>query len=83
LPAAAASVDGIDMHWTSSGSGPQTLFFVHGWTCDDTSWSAQVPVLSKKYRVLTLDLPHPRGAATGPAPRFLEARQLVEVSTAT
>ncbi len=56
-PATAASVDGINLHWTSTGSGPQTLVLVHGWTCDDTSWAAQVPVLSKKYRVLTLDLP--------------------------
>ena len=56
-PAAAASVDGINLHWTSTGSGPQTLVLIHGWTCDDTSWSAQLPALSKKYRVLTLDLP--------------------------
>ena len=55
--AAAASVDGIPLHWTSSGSGPQTLMLVHGWTCDDSSWSAQVPALMGKYRVLTLDLP--------------------------
>ena len=41
----AASVDGIPLHWTSSGSGPQTLVLVHGWTCDDSSWSAQVPAL--------------------------------------
>ena len=53
----AASVDGIPLHWTSSGSGPQTLVLVHGWTCDDSSWSAQVPALMGKYRVLTLDLP--------------------------
>ena len=55
--AAAASVDGIPLHWTSSGSGPQTLMLVHGWTCDDSSWSAQIPALMTKYRVLTLDLP--------------------------
>ena len=53
----AAAVDGIPLHWTSSGSGPQTLVLVHGWTCDDSSWSAQVPALMGKYRVLTLDLP--------------------------
>jgi sigma-B regulation protein RsbQ len=53
----AASVDGIPLHWTSSGSGPHTLMLVHGWTCDDSSWSAQVPALMGKYRVLTLDLP--------------------------
>ena len=53
----AASVDGIPLHWTSSGSGAHTLMLVHGWTCDDSSWSAQVPALMGKYRVLTLDLP--------------------------
>ena len=55
--AAAASVDGIPLHWTSAGTGPQTLMLVHGWTCDDSSWSGQVPALTSKYRVLTIDLP--------------------------
>ena len=57
-PAArAATVDGANIHWTSQGSGRQTLILVHGWTCDDSSWQGQVPVLSKTYRVVTLDLP--------------------------
>src|SRR5436189_5513087 len=43
--------------WASSGTGKSTLIFVHGWTCDSTSWASQVPVLSKTYRVITLDLP--------------------------
>ena len=30
--ATAASVDGIPLHWTSAGAGPQTLMLVHGWT---------------------------------------------------
>ena len=55
--ASAASVDGIPLHWTSAGAGPQTLMLVHGWTCDDSSWSSQVSALAGKYRVLTLDLP--------------------------
>lgn len=55
--APAASVDGADIHWTSAGSGEQTVIFVHGWTCDETAWSAQVPVFSSAYRVITLDLP--------------------------
>lgn len=54
---AAATVDGIQIHSSSSGKGPKTVVLVHGWTCDETAWSEQVPVLSKKYRVLTLDLP--------------------------
>ena len=57
MPVTAASVDGVNVHWTSTGSGPHTLVLVHGWTCDETSWSGQVPALSKKYRVITLDLP--------------------------
>lgn len=53
----AATVDGLKIHSTSAGSGRTTLVFVHGWTCDLSSWAAQVPALSKKYRVLALDLP--------------------------
>jgi pimeloyl-ACP methyl ester carboxylesterase len=51
-----AKVDGITLHSSSHGAGP-TVILVHGWTCDDTTWEAQVPALSKQYRVLTLDLP--------------------------
>jgi pimeloyl-ACP methyl ester carboxylesterase len=53
----AASVDDVNIHWTSQGAGPQTLILVHCWTCDETAWSAQVPSLSRRYRVITLDLP--------------------------
>src|SRR4030095_1939651 len=56
-PAFAAEVDGIQIHWTSAGSAAQSVIFVHGWTCDETSWQAQLPVISQKYRVITLDLP--------------------------
>jgi sigma-B regulation protein RsbQ len=55
--ASAADVDGANIHWTSAGTGRQTVIFVHGWTCDDTSWKAQVPVISQSHRVITLDLP--------------------------
>jgi pimeloyl-ACP methyl ester carboxylesterase len=52
----AASVDGANVHWTSHGRGP-AIIFVHGWTCDATSWDAQVPAFSRTHRVITLDLP--------------------------
>ncbi|MBV9768409.1 MAG: alpha/beta hydrolase [Bryobacterales bacterium] len=53
----AATVDGIKIHSSSAGQGPKTVILVHGWTCDETTWNSQVPVLSKQYRVVTLDLP--------------------------
>jgi len=52
-----ATVDGIHLHSSSHGAGSRTVILVHGWTCDETTWDAQVPALSKQYRVLTLDLP--------------------------
>jgi len=56
-PLSAASVDGLAIHSSSTGSGNATVIFIHGWTCDSSSWSAQVPVFAKHYRVITLDLP--------------------------
>ena len=56
LPLSAASVDGMTVHSSSAGAGP-TIVFVHGWTCDASSWSGQVPAFAKDYRVITLDLP--------------------------
>jgi pimeloyl-ACP methyl ester carboxylesterase len=57
-PISAASVDGAKIHWTSHGApNAEAVILVHGWTCDETSWDPQVPVLSQKYRVITLDLP--------------------------
>jgi pimeloyl-ACP methyl ester carboxylesterase len=57
VPVSTASVDGLPIHWSSQGTGPATVVFVHGWTCDSSSWVAQVPALAKKYRVITVDLP--------------------------
>src|ERR1700722_759940 len=54
---AAATVDGLQINSASTGKGPKTVILVHGWTCDETTWSEQVPVLSKSYRVRPLALP--------------------------
>jgi sigma-B regulation protein RsbQ len=53
----AANVDGLKIHSSVTGQGPNTVILVHGWTCDETTWTEQVPALAKQYRVLTLDLP--------------------------
>ncbi len=65
-PAAAASVDGREIHSTVAGAGPKTVIFVHGWTCDESSWAGQVPAFDDDYRVVTLDLPG-HGRSTAPA----------------
>ena len=56
LPVSAATVDGIPINSAATGKGP-TLIFVHGWTCDSSSWAAQVPEFAKHYQVITMDLP--------------------------
>jgi sigma-B regulation protein RsbQ len=53
----AATVDGLAIHSSDTGKGTETVVLVHGWTCDETTWTEQVPVLAKQYRVVTLDLP--------------------------
>jgi pimeloyl-ACP methyl ester carboxylesterase len=55
-PLWAAAVDGLAIHSSSVGTGP-TLVFVHGWTCDSSSWTEQVAAFAKDHRVITLDLP--------------------------
>lgn len=57
LSLSAATVDGLRIHSSVTGKGPKTVILVHGWTCDETTWTEQVPVLAKQYRVVTLDLP--------------------------
>jgi len=55
-PAFAASVDGLAIRSTVQGEG-KTIIFVHGWTCDESSWDAQVDAFMHDYRVVTIDLP--------------------------
>jgi pimeloyl-ACP methyl ester carboxylesterase len=62
-PSSAATVDGAAIHSSTVGAGP-TIVFVHGWTCDSSSWTGQVPSFAKEYRVITIDLPgHGRSAS--------------------
>ncbi len=69
----AATVDGIPIHSTMKGTGPNTVVFVHGWTCDESSWQEQVPVFQKQYRVITLDLPgHGKSGAPANGPLTME-----------
>jgi sigma-B regulation protein RsbQ len=57
LSLSAATVDGLHIHSTTTGNGAKTVILVHGYTCDESTWTEQVPALAKEYRVVTLDLP--------------------------
>ncbi|KAJ1326989.1 non-heme chloroperoxidase [Microdochium nivale] len=54
------SRDGHELFYTVQGPGDGIpLLFIHGWTCDSTDWSFQVPFLLSKFpsfRVITMDL---------------------------
>lgn len=41
---------------TVSGSGPATLFFCHGFGCDQNMWRFMAPAYAKRYRVVLFDL---------------------------
>ncbi|WP_169053549.1 alpha/beta fold hydrolase [Alteraurantiacibacter aquimixticola] len=64
-PLAAASVEDLPIKSSVMGRG-ETVIFVHGWTCDETAWDAQVEYFSENYRVVTLDLPG-HGISASPA----------------
>ncbi|MDB5133729.1 MAG: hypothetical protein JWP37_332 [Mucilaginibacter sp.] len=51
------SDQGVNIAYTDSGKGDTTLLFVHGWGLNKGYWTNQVNVFSKKYRVVTIDLP--------------------------
>ena len=53
----AAMIDGAKLNFATTGKGEPAIVFVHGWTCDSTSWARQVPAVARKYQVITIDLP--------------------------
>jgi pimeloyl-ACP methyl ester carboxylesterase len=55
--ARSTQLDGANVHYTEYGAGENALLFVHGWSCDETFWAAQAPVLGAKFHVITIDLP--------------------------
>ena len=73
VPLWSATVDGVSINSTVRGTGPRTVVFVHGWTCDESSWREQVPFFEKNYRVITLDLPgHGKSGSPTGAPLTME-----------
>jgi pimeloyl-ACP methyl ester carboxylesterase len=58
-PSRFATFDGAKVHYKSLGNpdAKTAVVFVHGWSCDLTSWRAQVPAFDGKARMLLVDLP--------------------------
>jgi pimeloyl-ACP methyl ester carboxylesterase len=54
--AIAYSEDNVPISYTVYGTGDLSVVFVHGWSCDSRYWDKQVPEVSKKYQVITIDL---------------------------
>jgi pimeloyl-ACP methyl ester carboxylesterase len=52
----ARSADGVAIRFQVEGAGEPALVLVHGWAFDRHVWDGQVPALSARHRVVTLDL---------------------------
>ncbi len=50
------SPDGVHIEYRVRGAGSPLVVLVHGWSCDSNYWRAQVPALTPRYTVLTVDL---------------------------
>jgi pimeloyl-ACP methyl ester carboxylesterase len=54
--ATATSRDGIRIEYAVGGEGGPTLVFIHGWTCDRSYWSEQLPYFVRGHKVIAVDL---------------------------
>ena len=48
--------DDVQIHYESGGSGSPALVFIHGWSCDRSYWSAQLPVFAATHQGVAIDL---------------------------
>ena len=60
--------------YSDTGSGGIPVLLVHGWSCDGSFWSRQTEALSKRHRVIVMDLP---GHGLSSAPRIAYTRDLL------
>ena len=52
-----AKLDSTKIHYKSYGKGKDALVLVHCWSCNIGHWRDHIPELSKRARVIALDLP--------------------------
>jgi len=56
-PVKTVAVRNINIAMIDEGQGDETLILIHGLGTNAKGWIKNIPVLSKKYRVIALDLP--------------------------
>src|SRR5262249_48902304 len=56
-PSRFAKSGDLRVHYKSLGTGKTALVLMHGWACDMTVWSDQVPSLAGKVHLILIDLP--------------------------
>lgn len=64
-----AKLDANKIHYVNEGKGKEAVVLVHGWGCNLTLWRDQIPELSKRNRVIALDLPG-HGTSDKPETRY-------------
>lgn len=64
-----AQLDATKIHYISEGKGKDAIVLVHGWGCNLTHWHDQIPALSKRARVIAIDLPG-HGLSDKPETRY-------------
>lgn len=52
----AVSSDGVKIVFDNKGEGEPALIFVHGWSNNKSIWKEQLPIFSKKYKTIAVDL---------------------------
>ena len=56
---------GIPISYKSYGAGDTAIVLVHGWSCDNTYWNAQIAAFSENHRVVAIDLGGHGASGTG------------------
>jgi pimeloyl-ACP methyl ester carboxylesterase len=51
-----AKLDDAKIHYLDYGKGDEAIVLIHGWTCNSAHWRDQIPDLSKRGRVIAVDL---------------------------
>lgn len=50
------SPDGVPIVYEVQGDGPETVVFIHGWTCNRSHWRGQIQAFLGRYRTIAIDL---------------------------